>query len=877
MLYSIYSAFFLFNYTNCGYRLEDGRIIMKGIRKIGFKKIAAFFLAAVICMQITACGGGDGGNTTAKKEFVYVPEYQKISGTIDSIDKVNIIEDTIYFTGGEYDEASQVYTTYLCALKIGEKEPVKIPLDFGLNSSIINMGVDTEGNLQAAVVTSIYEETAEGTGDGGAETVEGTDDGEAETAEGTEGGEGETAEGTEDGEAETAEGTEGEEAGAAEETEDGEVGAARSSTVRIGGGGAVISESVSDVSYSAGNDDYIEPVSQKTELFKLSTEGEVISAVDIGSSLGEDVYIQYLETDKEGNIYIGYDQKIYVLNKEGKELFQIELESWLHSMFATKDGTVMVSYYGQEGLEAHSIDLAKKGVGEADKNLMIAPYGNYVFSKGTDADILYSAENTLYSYSFGDEAPEQILNWIDCDINSDDLRSFAVLPDGRILAVTSYWENETNTIELIYLTKKKGSEVAEKKILTYGTMYLAYDIRKQIIDFNKTNQEYRIEVKQYVTDLGSADSYGAGQTQMNADLVSGNGPDIFDLSGTSISQMGEMGILEDLYIYLDNDPDLKREDYLPNVLKAFESDGKLCAIASRFYIDTILAKASDVGERRSITLDELMRIVDEMPEGTDLYQYSTKDVILSYNIMMNMDEYIDWATGECKFNTGEFEKALEFSNKFDSEFNYNEDQPGTATRLHDGSLLMMNVSISGVEDYQMYEGMFGEPVAFVGYPTNKENGSFLSASSSTLGMNSKSKYKDGAWQFMRMGITKEAQEGNGNERSWGFPIMKSALEAQFKENMTENYYEDENGNKVKQPKTSWGYDDFNLDIYAATEEQVAVVRELIDSVDTLYQYNEAISNIISEETAAFFEGQKKAKEVADIVQNRVQIYVNENR
>ena len=35
--------------------------------------------------------------------------------------------------------------------------------------------------------------------------------------------------------------------------------------------------------------------------------------------------------------------------------------------------------------------------------------------------------------------------------------------------------------------------------------------------------------------------------------------------------------------------------------------------------------------------------------------------------------------------------------------------------------------------------------------------------------------------------------------------------------------------------------------------------------------------VAKEEAAAFFKDQKSAKETADIIQNRVQIYVNENR
>ena len=55
------------------------------------------------------------------------------------------------------------------------------------------------------------------------------------------------------------------------------------------------------------------------------------------------------------------------------------------------------------------------------------------------------------------------------------------------------------------------------------------------------------------------------------------------------------------------------------------------------------------------------------------------------------------------------------------------------------------------------------------------------------------------------------------------------------------------------------------------------IRNLIENTDTLYQYDQKMMEIITEEANAFFEGQKSAKEVADIIQNRIQVYVNENR
>ena len=155
--------------------------------------------------------------------------------------------------------------------------------------------------------------------------------------------------------------------------------------------------------------------------------------------------------------------------------------------------------------------------------------------------------------------------------------------------------------------------------------------------------------------------------------------------------------------------------------------------------------------------------------------------------------------------------------------------------------------------------------------------SAISNSGSLIGMNAKSKNKDGVWQFLRMSITKEAQERN-DDMQWGFPIMKSAMEERFIEDMTEEYYELPDGTKEIRPKSTWGgYYGENIEVYAATEEQVEFVRDFIKSVDTIFYYDEEINNIIQEETAAYFEGQKSPKEVAEIIQNRIQIYVSENR
>lgn len=200
--------------------------------------------------------------------------------------------------------------------------------------------------------------------------------------------------------------------------------------------------------------------------------------------------------------------------------------------------------------------------------------------------------------------------------------------------------------------------------------------------------------------------------------------------------------------------------------------------------------------------------------------------------------------------------------------------------LQSDKILLMQNSISSVQEFQMLTGLFGEKVAFVGYPNSERKGNLVQPNGGCMGLSSKSENKDGAWEFMKTMISEEYQDSLIREHgNWGFPIRKETLEKQFEKDMTPEYYEDENGEKVEQAKTTWGWDDFEMEIMAATQEEIDAVKALIASAEkTSSNVNdEQLTNIITEESEPFFKGQKTAADTAAIIQNRIQIYVNENR
>ena len=60
-----------------------------------------------------------------------------------------------------------------------------------------------------------------------------------------------------------------------------------------------------------------------------------------------------------------------------------------------------------------------------------------------------------------------------------------------------------------------------------------------------------------------------------------------------------------------------------------------------------------------------------------------------------------------------------------------------------------------------------------------------------------------------------------------------------------------------------------------TQEQADAFRDYVNSAAVAGSYDEDIMNIITEEAAAYFAGDKTADEVADLIQNRVTIYLGE--
>ncbi len=600
-------------------------------------------------------------------------------------------------------------------------------------------------------------------------------------------------------------------------------------------------------------------------LYKYSPDGTQLLGKDI-AYLGQDAeyfYISYMATDAENNIYLtDGESSVWVLDSEGNEKATMPVENWIMSMFRLPNGKVAISTWTNEGKTVfQEVEAASGAKGKVYAN--VPDMGSDLVS--ANGDLLYiSAGNVVYEYDLESQTKQELFDWVSCDMNSDYVSKFVVLEDGRFFVILEDYSSDEPKVEFAYLTRQDASQVVEKEEITLGTIWLDQSVKENVIAFNKESDKYRIEVIEY-----GADDYEAGLTQLNADIVAGKGPDIIDLSFGNANMYAAQGILEDLTPYVE--ADLNQEDYIENVFQSYTYDGKMYGVVPSFSIMTVVGKTADVGETPGWTIDDVMALAQSKPEGTEIFSYCDKEMMLYYLCSMSTDSFIDWETGECYFNDGYFEKVLTFANEFPKEVNYDEEE-STPSKIQSGKLLLLEAAISDVQSYQMHCAMFGEPITCIGFPSNGQSGTYISATGG-LGINSQAQCKEGAWEFIKSFLSEEYQNEN---IEWDFPVLRSALEERFAKDMTPEY-ETIDGEQVECPKTTWGYEDFEVDIYAATQEDIDAMWALIESADIVAGFNEDIYNMILEEATPYFEGQKSAKEVADIVQSRVKIYVNENR
>src|SRR5699024_7117946 len=140
-------------------------------------------------------------------------------------------------------------------------------------------------------------------------------------------------------------------------------------------------------------------------------------------------------------------------------------------------------------------------------------------------------------------------------------------------------------------------------------------------------------------------------TQILLDLQGENCPDVLLLNAVPYQTLVQRGLLTDLNGYLNGGRALKKEDLLPNLVEALETeDGKVYRLPQSFAIKTAVALSSVVGDRTSWDFKAFSDIAVQMPEGCALFPNRDPESILTDVLFHSYSQLVDEGAGEAMFD-----------------------------------------------------------------------------------------------------------------------------------------------------------------------------------------------------------------------------------
>jgi len=394
--------------------------------------------------------------------------------------------------------------------------------------------------------------------------------------------------------------------------------------------------------------------------------------------------------------------------------------------------------------------------------------------------------------------------------------------------------------------------------------------------FNRTHTDVQIEVQDYFEENGQS-----GRDRLMVEMAAGKIPDIIDLGGRQrlpYYTLARKGFLEDLWPYIENDPDLGREGVLEAPLKAAEADGALCAVFSSVLINTLVGARSIVGDRTSWTLAELQEAFSAMSEDSTILEYTySRDLIFEYLFSASLDSYVDWDTGECGFASEQFKSALRFINSIpaadvSSERSDEETMAELVERIFSGRQMLTLAHITRPRDLQMIDAYYGlgEPAVFIGFPTEdgSAGSSFRVRGDRVLAMSSVCQNKDAAWDFLRELLLPQ------------FKSIDQIMEAGYTDlpvNRADYEMLIECDSSRDEQGSTGLYMGPEVKLRKSTPEELERFETLLNSIDKINLYDTALYSIVYEAVGPYFAGDKTLDETVDMLNNRVGLYLNEQR
>ena len=384
-------------------------------------------------------------------------------------------------------------------------------------------------------------------------------------------------------------------------------------------------------------------------------------------------------------------------------------------------------------------------------------------------------------------------------------------------------------------------------------------------------------------------------SRINAQLISGRGPDILAMDVLPSHQYADSGLLDDLLTFMDADESFHLDAYRQNIIESTRYKGGQYFLPLDFdfrYIvfdkDKLSAEVALVlRSKDKFTYTELTELVKEQfaADGSNTRVIELGgDEARAFRTIWQLDysKYVDLVDKKAHFTEGGFAEMLR---EFDRQRRSGYFQPVFATLAEEVQDSMDNQDLY----YFQYQPVFylkqmfmptddgyrrnwpayPDPDEIAGLLTNEDGGAVF-RSFQSYAINANSQNKALAWAFLKFMLSEEMQQSTN---LMGLPVNNAAFTDRAKLGLVKipNYIFGEGG--------SYTMDGFlenpDENYTRAYEDYLARLDGFADALDNYPVADNTISRMITDEAALFFDGSKSADDVAAVLQNKVQLFLDE--
>ena len=422
-----------------------------------------------------------------------------------------------------------------------------------------------------------------------------------------------------------------------------------------------------------------------------------------------------------------------------------------------------------------------------------------------------------------------------------------------------------------------------------------------LLDYDRKNNEYRSSAE-------SKMKKNSFYTNLRMEIASGEA-DYLIYSATldmDFTPLARSGLLEDLWTYWENDPDIRDEDYFLPVIESFEVDGMLPVLPYSFYLTGGCFNKSyleelgvDLSALQLVDSDDILdwyeRLRETHPDLQLFFTGTGKDGLFSSELA----SYIDLENNTASFDSPEFLTFLQrtqdvindepiqdivgWGNWYYMEMALNYDETGEISSPFVQSITSAKKVVTSSRDsfctvaqVNIYDtiSMFQQSYDYLAgpYPVLSTNGHLgIYADQGEFMMPASMKNKELAWEFMKYCISeREDLTFNGYDdfpgtdtffTSIAIPVNKPNYGRMAEESVEQVKFVNGNGYEV-------------LDFEPVNgEEIVAFMDEVLShSPVNIGKYNVDVQEFLDE---YYVNELITAQECADKIQGRVEIWLNE--